>query len=229
MMLMPRVRAGLLRHDLDGQVVVYDSQCDRVHLLDLTTACVLELLESRTSGMGIEGELARRFDVQATDELLALSIQALGDANLLEQSSQDLKREPLSEPSRRELLRKVAAAGVIGFLVPAITTLVPSMAYAQASCTALGGSGCPTRPCCANSGTCTGGHCCHNLGGSCAAGSAFDCCPGQGTCVSGKCTALGGSGDPCTVSTQCATGFCCASNNALGHKNTCVVTGSEAC
>ena len=218
---MPRVRPGLLRHDLDGQVVVYDSQCDRVHLLDLTTACVLELLEARTSVMGIERELALRFDVQATDELLALSIQALGDANLLEQSSQDLERESLSEPSRREMLRKVAAAGVIGFLVPAITTLVPSMAYAAASCTATGGSGCTVRPCCANSGTCSGaGICCNNLGGACAGNSG--CCTGQGTCVSGKCTAeLITNSQTCVTSAQCASG-CCQQDNSNGQKDTCV-------
>ena len=39
------IRPGLLRHRLDDQVLVYDARENRVHLLDLTTGWVLELLE----------------------------------------------------------------------------------------------------------------------------------------------------------------------------------------
>lgn len=134
---LPRVRPGLLRHHLDGQVLIYDARVDRVHLLDATTGHVFELLEQGgRSRQGIVGELATRMDTGESDSLLELSLDELRKADLLDDAATQLR--PLSEISRRELLRKVGLAGAAALLIPAIATLTATPAYAQASCITIG-------------------------------------------------------------------------------------------
>jgi len=156
---LPRVRPGLLRHHLDEQVLVYDARDDKVHLLDPTTACVLELLEEgKWSADRIIDEVARRVNVAPSDALLALSLDELRKADLLDSSTATLP--PVTDLRRREMLRKVGLAGAAALLIPAITTLTATPAYA-ASCI-LAGNGCfpagPNPACC--SGQCSGGFSC---------------------------------------------------------------------
>lgn len=130
---LPRVRPGLLRHQLDGQVLIYDAHEDRVHLLDPTTGHVLELLEEGgRSREGIVGELASRMAVAESDSLLQLSVEELRKADLLDEGAG--RMPALSDLNRRELLRKVGLAGAAAVLIPAIATLTATPAYAQASC-----------------------------------------------------------------------------------------------
>ena len=146
---LPRVRPGLLRHELDGQMLIYDAVQDRVHLLDSTTGQVYELLEEggRTRE-GIVSELAARMSALDSDSLLQLSLEELRKADLLDDRAVPVA--PLSEMNRRALLRKVGLAGAAALLIPAIATLTPGRAYAQgtclpegAPCSSLGGN-----PCC---------------------------------------------------------------------------------
>src|SRR5687768_9681297 len=154
MNLLPRVRAGLLRHQLDGQVLIYDARDDRVHLLDTTTGHVFELLEEGGRGReGIVAELATRMNAVESDSLLQLSLEELRKADLLDDVSGPVA--PLSEINRRDLLRKVGMAGAAALLIPAIATLTATSAYAQASCAPIthfcepgGVPCCPGLACC---------------------------------------------------------------------------------
>ena len=133
---LPRVRAGLLRHELDGQVLIYDARDDRVHLLDTTTGHVFELLEQgEKSREGIVSALATRMNTLESESLLQLSIEELRKANLLETGP---ALPALSDISRRDLLRKVGLVGAAALAIPAIATLTATSAYAQASCIANG-------------------------------------------------------------------------------------------
>ena len=126
---LPRVRPGLLRHRLDEQTLVYDPRDDKVHLLDPTTACVLEMLEQGSwSPARLSEEVARRMNVAASDELLSLSLEELRKADLLDTSSAQLASVP--DIRRREMLRKVGLVGAAALLIPAITTLTATPAYA---------------------------------------------------------------------------------------------------
>jgi PqqD family protein of HPr-rel-A system len=152
MISLPHVRAGLLRHRLDEQVLIYDPRDDRVHLLDPTTACVLELLEEGGHSMaGIISELSRRLDVGPSEELVTLAIDELRKADLLDKDTATLPA--LGDVTRREALRKVGLTGAAALLIPAIATLTATSASAQAS----------------------GASCVHN-GGACT--TQADCCPG---------------------------------------------------
>ena len=134
---LPRVRPGLLRHELDGQVLIYDAREDRVHLLDTTTGHVFELLqEEGKTRESIVSELASRMNSIETDSLFQLSLDELRKADLLEHSLTAMPA--LSDISGRDLLRKVGLAGAAAVLIPAIATLTATSAYAQASCLAEG-------------------------------------------------------------------------------------------
>src|SRR5687768_8930638 len=133
---LPRVRAGLLRHELDGQVLIYDARDDRVHLLDTTTGHVFELLEQgEKSREGIVSALATRMNTLESESLLQLSLDELRKADLLETGP---AVPALSDISRRDLLRKVGLAGAAALAIPAIATLTATSAYAQASCLTVG-------------------------------------------------------------------------------------------
>lgn len=192
----PRLRTGLLRHPLDGQVLVYDSRADRVHLLDPTTACVLELLDEGGRGPDeISAEVGRRIGATADLQLIRLALQELKDADLLDPAS--VVEDGFS---RRDAVRKLAAAGIAGVLIPTIATLAASRAYAQtlagvgASCSSSGQ--CATNRCCG--GLCRTAACtAHN--GNCGIGvnpdkntTVPDC-----TCCSGTCTQNGNNPDLC--------------------------------
>lgn len=162
---LPRIRPGLLRHSLDRQALVYDSRDDRVHLLDPTTGCVLELLtEGGWTREGIVAELAVRLDVAPDDALVELALEELRKADLLEPTVE--VPAALVDVTRRDLIRKLAYTGATAMLIPAIATLTPRRGYAQGS---LGGVGEPgtlaeCSPCTSDS-QCADGNC--NLRGIC--------------------------------------------------------------
>lgn len=147
---LPRVRPGLLRQRLDEQILVYDPREDKVHLLDPTSACVLDLLEEGGwARERISGEIARRMNVEASEELVSLSLDELRKADLLDTSSAPVA--PVTDLRRREMLRKLGLAGAAALLIPAITTLTASPAYAI-------GTGCVLSPgaCTSNAQCCSG-------------------------------------------------------------------------
>lgn len=166
----PSLRPGLLSHRLDGQLMVYDKTDDNIHLLDGTTATVFELLEQGTGIGAIESKLDTQQTVAAGAELLALALDELAQARLLE--GEERKSAPEMD-NRRQALQKLAGVGA-ALLIPAIVTLVPRGAQAQASGV-------------------IGATCTHNF--QCASG----CCGSNsaGACTSNKCSPVPACGS-CT-------------------------------
>lgn len=193
---LPRLRAGLLRHELDGQVLVYDTRHDRIHLLDPTTGCVLELLqEGGWTAEGVIAEIAERLKVPADSGLVSLALDELRAADLLDQAAS--VPAPLVDVNRRAVLRRLAMTGAAAALIPAIATFTATAGYAQGSLLGVGGL------CGTNNGLCASGRCC---GGACrtaaCSGNNGSCGPGVNpgpnttvpdcTCCSGFCNQQGG-------------------------------------
>jgi PqqD family protein of HPr-rel-A system len=159
----PAVRSGLLCNSLDDQVLVYDPASHIVHLLDPTTARIMELLRS---GAPTEDELkaAMPGDIDPTSRaaLLDMAIGELRTAELLdEQSSSTLPRTAMS---RRELLRKVALTGIAAALIPTIVTLSATRGYGQGSlCRAK-------KQCCTVDSDCCSNKCDSSTGTGCTTG-----------------------------------------------------------
>jgi hypothetical protein len=144
-----------LTHRLDDQLLVYDKIDDKVHLLDDTAAAVFELLEQGAGVDAIKSALDGRQTVLPGAELLALTLDELAKARLLESDFRE--SVPVNE-SRRQMLQKLTGAAAL--LIPAIVTLTPNRAYAQASRFGLGGP-------CTSSAQCFSGCCGSNSSGTC--------------------------------------------------------------
>ena len=164
---LPYLREGLLQHPLDDQVLVYDSESGRVHLLDATTASVLKSLQLADSAETIVAKLERDTGSDRGEELLQLALDELATAGLTKSA------KPMGEPTRREIVRRFAALGVAA-AVPVIISLTPNVASgASLSCGAAcaATAQCPgtTRPtchCCKIGGN-TDGTCSTELSGNC--------------------------------------------------------------
>jgi hypothetical protein len=227
---LPRVKSGLLKHALENQVLIYDTESDRVHLLDPTTACVLELLEQGPISVdGLKDRLSSRLDISANDALVQLAVEQLRNADLIEQGLESPFLQ--SEVSRRDLIRTVAAAGIAAVLVPSVASLTATRGYAQATAPNHGVGNTCTGP-----SQCISGNCCN---GFCIATGAT--CPTAGSvpnggacnvaieCASGVCTGGFCKG---ANNTDCANGNGCQSNRCCGGKcrsNTCGAGGSANC
>jgi PqqD family protein of HPr-rel-A system len=182
----------LLRHSLDEQVLVYDARDDQVHLLDPTTACVMELLEEGGwTEPRIVPEVARRLRITPNDDLVTLALDQLSRADLLDKSS--AAPSLLGDVNRREMVRKLAFTGAAALLVPAVATLTATRGYAQGGSrlTPAGGSctwdgNCVSGNCCPTSTTCTA-DACKVDGTVCNPAVACDCC-------GNTCAQIGGVG-----------------------------------
>lgn len=188
---LPRIRSGLLRHELEGQVLVYDSRHDRIHLLDPTTGCLLELLqEGGWTAEGVIAEIADRLKIAADSGLVSLALDELRAADLLDQAAP--VPAPLIDVNRRAVLRKLAMTGAAAALIPAVATFTATAGYAQGSLLGVGGL------CGTNNGLCASGRCC---GGACRTAA---CTANNGNCGIGVNPGRGERVPDCT----CCSGFC---------------------
>ena len=220
---LPRVRSGLLKHPLDKQVMVYDTRWDQVHLLDPTTACVLELLEEGGwTPEGITAELAVRLNISPNPALLPLAIEQLRNAPLLEEANPE--SGAFVGVNRRELLRSAAMAGVAALLVPTVATLTATRGYAQGTApnhgvgnTCTGNSQCISGNCCNGICIATGATC--NTAGSVPNGGAcnatVDCQSAGATCTAGVCK--GPALSTCATSAGCQSGLKCCGGKCVNN------------
>jgi PqqD family protein of HPr-rel-A system len=213
MSMLPRVRTGLLKHPLDKQVLVYDSSNGQVHLLDPTTACVLDLLqEGGWTREGMTIELAERNKVSEDPGFVTLALEELRKSGLLEESEHI--PAPLEGVTRRDMVGKLAMAGAAAILVPAVSTLTTSRAYAQGqSIAGGGGSGCTSSLQCGPGLICCQGSCqatCQQPPGGPCPGGNIECQSGiccSGVCASVPCGSVGSCGN-CQANPDCQGGVC---------------------
>jgi hypothetical protein len=170
---LPRLRKGILRHPFVDQVLVYDTTQDRIHLLDGTTAAVVDSLEKGEAADTIAAKLEHMQGTAGGLELLALALDELAKAELTERSTGDAA--PMPEITRRKMIGKFAGLGA-AILIPAIVSLTPNSASAQASVFGCGSACTQTAQCpgttretchCCKIGGMTDGTCSTELSGNC--------------------------------------------------------------
>jgi len=169
MISLSKVRADVLTHQLDDQVLVYDPKSNRVHLLDQTTACVMQLLqEGGRSVEEVTAELALRIGYVPSPGLLWLGIEELRRAGLLDEGDAARRFHGGAGMFRRAMLRKVASAGATALLVPLVVTLSPEAAFAQASVCVANAACCVpgVDTCCDNKKTCKSEGACNKTTGN---------------------------------------------------------------
>jgi hypothetical protein len=160
---------GLLVESLGDELLIYDSDRDRAHSLNAVAAAVWELSDGRRSVAELAEAATAKLGDPVSEEAASRALSQLEERRLL--VGQLPRRMSGRDFSRRQAL---ARAGVIGataaFAAPLVKSIVvPTAAYAQASCVPQGGT-CGTKN-----------------GTSCDTSLFAPCCPVQGNaaiCIS---------------------------------------------
>lgn len=123
-----RRTTGLLVEEVAGEAIIYDERSHRAHCLNATAATVWRHCDGRTSIGEIATAISAGLSSPVDPGVVRLAVHELGESGLLE-------GHPAvsgAAESRREALRKMAAAGGAVALVPVITSIVaPTPAMAQ--------------------------------------------------------------------------------------------------
>ncbi len=153
--LLPRARTDqLLVMDIDGETLVYDLVRHRAHCLNGVAGIVWRLCDGQTGVEGIMAGVASATGANADEDLVWYALRRLNGARLIE----GLRAvAPARVVTRRDLLRRMTAAGFGLMVLPTVATIVaPTTLQAQASCLPSGAlcSRSTGPPCCV--GNCRG-------------------------------------------------------------------------
>lgn len=142
--LLPRARTeGLVRQEVEQELVVYDTKRDETHLLNRTAALVWEECDGKHTIATLAINVAKVTNTAPNQELVRYTLALLQRKGLL---AETIETGVVAFLTRRQFLGKFAlAAGV----VPIIHSLKAPNADQVASCSGIGslcGTGLP--PCC---------------------------------------------------------------------------------
>jgi hypothetical protein len=122
-------RNDLFSERLAEEMVIYDKLNHKAHTLNKTVLAVWESADGGKSVDDLARILQHELGLPADHSTVLLALEQLEKAGLLETSDELEKGE--EPPSRRELARRFALAGVSAALVPLIASVVaptPAMA-----------------------------------------------------------------------------------------------------
>jgi hypothetical protein len=145
----PKAKTNVLIEELDDETLVYDLDRHRAHCLNPTAAFLLQAAD----GTRDEAELARmaseHFGHPATEEVVALGLERLRRAKLVEWDGTPGHPEGIS---RRKAIRRLAT---VGLTLPAIITIVSPLAAQAGTNIPLGACALGTvGRCCTNGKLC---------------------------------------------------------------------------
>lgn len=141
-MALPEARQDkLLVQEIEDELVVYDQERHRAHLLNRTVTLVWRNCDGKHTVAEIAALLQGSWSLPAAEEaLVMLALRRLERAHLLKERGTCPADGP--DISRREVTRQLSLAGGFMALVPAITSiLVPTPAMAG-SCSGLASASC---------------------------------------------------------------------------------------
>lgn len=194
---------ALVAKDVGNEVVLYDLETDKVHLLDPRASVIWRLAKEPIALDDLVTEATTHLaaDEPWREEVLAI-IDELASHGLLDEAG---------APSLLDRRRVLKLAGAAALAAPAITTILAPPAAASHS------DGAPT----ALGQICPGGTGTHCSGGVC--GTDGRC----GSCISNTTTTCAG-GDTSNVSNRCCTGNACTNTGATAGLRCCQPTGGSA-
>jgi hypothetical protein len=170
---LPSVRKGVLRHNLDSELLVYDPADEQIHLLNPSAAKVLDMMLEGFDYQRIVAELEADAPKGSGEDLLELAIGELAAARLFEEKNV-FERASMQPTTRREMLLRAASIGAV-IAIPTVLTLAPNKAIAQ------GGTSLTNGTACARSNQCLSGCCGGNSAGGC---TSNHCVNGPPNCTS---------------------------------------------
>ncbi len=158
--------SALLVQDVDGETLVYDTRCDRVHCLPELAARIWRACDGTRDASALAEQLTTPEDIALRQVLVEEILGHLTQAKLLEGPG-----SVALDPARRRVLRHAGAAVLASAAVLSIVAPLPAQAG-----TCISTAACSLA---------THGHCCTN-GLQC-----FDV-GGEAECAGRFCTCIGG-------------------------------------
>lgn len=126
-------KTGLVVQEVPDEVLLYDLESNKAHCLNHTAALVWKSCDGTKSVSEILKNVESQIGGKASEDLIWLAIDQLSENNLLETRFESR----FAGQSRREVIKKIGMAAVIG--LPIVASLVaPKSALANISC------GCPS-------------------------------------------------------------------------------------
>jgi hypothetical protein len=117
-------RADLIVQEVDEETLVYDRVRHKAHCLNGTAAKVWRACDGTRGEREIARGLGREFDSPQGAAVVSLALRKLRRAHLLE-----------GDPSRREVVRRLALTGAVGIVLPTVLSiLAPTPGYAASGC-----------------------------------------------------------------------------------------------
>ena len=146
-------KEGLVIQEMPDEVLVYDLDTNKAHCLNQTAAFVWKSCDGRNSVADITKLVGADSGNHVPEDLVWLAIDQLSEKNLL---TNGLKAN-FNGSTRREVIKKIGLAAVIGIpVVASLTAPTSVMAAVSCACTVVGD--CPTLPGCPTT-ACTSGVC----------------------------------------------------------------------
>ena len=166
-------RTGIIRKEVDGELLVYDLTRDKAHCLNESAAAIWKRCDGRTSIKAIAASLAKEVGTTVDERVVWLALADLRRTHLLEEpraaeQNEDSNTSPgkrqkngqwpqvMLGMSRREAVKRIGLGAAIALPV-VISITAPTAAQAN-SCKASGVACGSPMECCSGlcpSGTCT--------------------------------------------------------------------------
>jgi hypothetical protein len=148
-------KEGLVIQEMPDEVLVYDLDTNKAHCLNQTAAFVWKSCDGRNSVADITKLVGADSGNHVPEDLVWLAIDQLSEKNLL---ANDLKAN-FNGSTRREVIKKIGLAAVIGIpVVASLTAPTSVMAAVSCACTGTTNADCLPQPGCAQT-ACSGGVC----------------------------------------------------------------------
>ena len=147
-------KEGLVIQEMPDEVLVYDLDTNKAHCLNQTAAFVWKSCNGRNSVAEITKLVGDDSGSAVPEDLVWLAIDQLSEKNLLANS---LKAN-FNGSTRREVIKKIGLAAVIG--IPVVASLTaPTSVLAAATCACANDLNCASMPGCPPTCSTTTGTC----------------------------------------------------------------------
>jgi hypothetical protein len=123
-------RKGIIRKEVDGELLIYDLERYKAHCLNPTAAHVWKLCDGRTDIPELARALGKTLGTQVDETVIQLALKQLSADHLLVERYE--VSPVVADLSRRAVVRRL---GLAAALLPLITTISAPTAYAAGSCT----------------------------------------------------------------------------------------------
>ncbi len=128
----PRARSEqLVIQELTGELLVYDLDRHKASCLNATAAGVWKKCDGERTVAQIASELSSEWKMPVTEEVVWLTIDKLGKAQLLKERIEAPVSVPADAIPRREMMRRMKVASLVA--APLIASILAPTALASAS------------------------------------------------------------------------------------------------